>query len=132
MWKTISAIIGAVVLLGTVAGGVLYLDDRHAHSTDLNSLESVTVHKITVVETATAQTLQAIQTSIQKTNKRIDAHVVEQRIDGITQQMWNIENRCNTRDTMAMPEAERERYRVLRTERHRLEQKLKGMTDNGE
>lgn len=132
MWKTIVSIIGAVVVLGSVAGGVLYMDDRHAHTKALTTLKTTTIKSITLAKDETKQTMQQIQTSIQQTNARITQHTLEDRINGITQQLWNIENRCDTTDVMAMPAGDRERYRRLVDERSRLELKLKRMTKDGD
>jgi hypothetical protein len=107
---------GAVVVLGTATGGVLWMDDRHAHS-----------KAITIAQQQTKATMLQIQTAITKTNQRITQNRIQDRITGITQQLWNIENRCNTQDPIAMPPGERERYRQLTVERTRLERELEAM-----
>jgi hypothetical protein len=127
MWKIIMAILVAAGLLGSVVYGWIYVDDRHAHTKTLNSLKSVTIHNLKLAKEEVAQTMQQIQTTVKKTNQRIDVHTINDRIDGITQQMWNIENRCNTTDVINMPAADRERYRRLGAERTRLEKQLQTM-----
>ena len=132
MWKTVLSILGAVVVLGTAVGGFVYLDDRHAHSKTLNSLKSATIISLKLAKDESAQTMQQIQTSIKQINQRITQNKTEDRINGITQQMWDIENRCGTRDVMRMNPADRERYRRLDAERTRLEVKLNKMTNDGD
>jgi uncharacterized membrane protein YccC len=104
--QAVMAVVGAVVLLGSAVGGFLFLDSRYA-----NAEQSV-------------KTMQMLQMSIQTTNVKIDAHTMAQRIDALEQQMWKIEDRHNTDDPMAMPPADRARYRKLAKQRKALERQL--------
>lgn len=110
--QAVMAVVGAVVLLGSAVGGFLFLDDRYA-----NAEESV-------------KTMQMMQQSIQSTNVKIDMHTMAQRIDQLENQMWKIEDRCNTQDPMAMPIDDRERYRRLEAQRNTLERQLAVMEAN--
>lgn len=100
-------LIGAVVVLGSVAGGALFMDDRHANAEQ------------------TVKSMIMLQKSIQKTNTKIDMHAMQQRIDGIQAQLWKIEDRTGTTDPVAMPVKERERYRALTAQKLKLERELK-------
>lgn len=107
--QAVMAVIGAVVLLGSAVGGFLFIDSRYA-----NAEQSV-------------KTMQMLQHSIRTTNVKIDAHTMAQRRDAIEEQMWKIEDRHSTSDPMAMPQADRVRYRKLKKQRDTLERQLATM-----
>jgi hypothetical protein len=113
LWQKITSIpnlvygiVGAVIVLGSITGGAFFMEDRYANAEQ------------------TVKSMQMLQMSIQKTNTKIDMHAMQQRINALDEQLWRIENRCHTRDVMAMPEAERDRYRRLKKQRDALERKL--------
>lgn len=102
-------IVGAIIVLGSIAGGAFLLDDRYAHAEQ------------------TVKSMIMLQQSVEKTNAKIDLHAMQQQIDATQQQMWKIEDRTGTTDPMAMPIKERERYRALAAQKDTLSSRLKAM-----
>lgn len=103
------AIVGALIVLGSIAGGAFFMEDRYANAEQ------------------TVKSMIMLQQSVEKTNSKIDMHAMQQRIDALQQQMWKIEDRTGTVNPMDMPVKERERYRALLAQKVKLEQQLRIM-----
>jgi len=112
-WKMLTGIIGVIVILSTVAGGVMTADARYAKTEHVVAIES-----------------------------RLNVKIIQDRIDGIQDRMWKIEDRWNDRykkeydkypDTIIilkayMDEDARETYRKLEEELEDLETELESYT----
>jgi hypothetical protein len=101
------AIVGAVIVLGSIAGGAFFMEDRYANAEQ------------------TVKSMIMLQQSVEKTNVKIDMHAMQQRIDALQQQIWKMEDRYNTTDPMAMPTDDRARYRALQKAKADVEYQLR-------
>jgi len=111
-WKTLSAVVGMVIILSTAVGGIVAADARYAKA-----------DYVSIVE------------------ERLNVKIIQDRIDAIQERMWNIEDRWNERykkehneypktiDILKsyMDKDTRETYRKLEEELEDLETELESI-----
>jgi hypothetical protein len=96
-------IITTITLLGTLVGGVWFFDDRFAKANDLKNTKILL-----------ADSLKQINTSIYKTNIRIEQNSVREQVVYTKREMQEIVNQCKTTNAYAMPPHARDRYNGLK------------------
>ncbi len=108
--KIIWSFVGALVVCGGLFVGGWKMDDRYdtryAHAEE------------------TVKTMQQLTRAIKTTNKRIDQHFIEERMEYVQKKMDKIEDRCGTCEVAHMPQPDRDNYRELVREKEVLEKKL--------
>ena len=96
-------IITIVLAVGTVVGGVWFLDDRNetkfARANDLASTKIIL-----------ADSLKQVNRSIIQTNARIQQHTLQDQATYIKRQMQEIRVQCKTNQPYLMPPDARKRY----------------------
>lgn len=109
-WKTLASIVGAMGIVSLAIGGVIAADTRYAKSAELSTVEV-----------------------------RLDIKIIQDRINGIQERLWIIEDRWTVRfkaefdrlpnsiDELKayMSEDVRETYRQLEMELQRLQEELR-------
>jgi len=109
-WKTLGSVVGAIGIISLAIGGVIAADTRYAKSAELSTVET-----------------------------RLDIKIIQDRINGIQERLWTIEDRWTIRfkaefnrlpnsiDELKsyMSEDVRETYRQLEMELERLQEELK-------
>lgn len=92
----ILSILGAVVTIGTIAGGVFFFEDRYAKCSTVDLLAM-----------------------------RLDQKIIQDRVKEISLEMERIQDLHSTDDPLEMPVNTRNRYRRLQQERNYLEMKIR-------
>ena len=109
-WKTLASVVGAMGIISLAIGGVIAADTRYAKSAELSTVEV-----------------------------RLDIKILQDRINGIQERLWSIEDRWTARfkaefnrlpnsiDELKsyMSEDVRETYRELEIELQRLQEELR-------
>ena len=89
------SIISAIALLASVSLAAFFLEDRYAKADDLKNQ-----------------------------NIRLTVHIAQDRIQFLQQQVWAMEDRCG-KDEAYMTSDQRARYREMKAEKERLEDRLR-------
>jgi len=95
--KKIIGTASAIVILGSLIGGWICLDERFAHAKD-------------------------VERAIQALENRLENKIIQDRLDFLDQRIWKIEDRYPKGE---MPIMVLDQYRGLKKERKKLEQQMK-------
>lgn len=98
MWKKISAVLGAMIILGGLTTGVYFIEDRYAKAEDLN-----------------------------KEQTRLSVHVLQDQIQFIQNQQWSILDRCRVTDVTGLQGDSLMRYREYDARKKEMERKLESL-----
>ena len=93
--KTIASILSIILLFGAFTGAAFFLEDRYAKASELKDTE-----------------------------ERLTVHIAQDRISFLQQQIWALEDRVG-KDATRMSVDQRQRYREMKSEKLRLEARLK-------
>jgi hypothetical protein len=92
MLKRIVAIIGAVIVIASLTGAAFFMEDRYAKAE-----------------------------SLKKVNQRLDIKILQDQINFLQQQMWQLEDRCQPKN---MTYDQKVRYREMKERKIQLEKEL--------
>jgi len=99
-WQKVTAIVGALVIIGSVVGATVRIDTRYAKTTQVYSLTE----------------------AVNYVGMRLDQKIIQDRISDLQDRIWKIEDRYRGKP---MPQDAIEAIRQYKKEIRDLERKLK-------
>lgn len=135
-WKILSTVVGAIVLISSLAGAMFWAEDRYNnqdhHDADIIRERSFTALKMENLEKAIVMNLEQFrkeqELNLKKTKRLNDYRYYTNILEDINREILKIKQylRTNPNDSDA-----KEDYEDLKVKRHDIKQKLRNLMEDG-